>query len=420
MLDTIEDALASIRAGRMIIVVDDENRENEGDLVMAAEKVTPEAVNFMAGVGRGLICVPMTPERLDELMVSMMVQDNTAAHSTAFAVSVDLKLPGHTGISAHDRAMTILALADPETKPNDLARPGHIFPLRTVAGGVLRRAGHTEAAVDLARLAGLRPAGVICEIMNEDGSMARLPDLKVLAEARGLKIISISDLIDFRRRNEKLVERVADSMLPTQYGVFRAYAYEPLVGGREYIALVLGEIAAKKPVLVRVHSQCLTGDVFGSIRCDCGDQLTLALEMIVDEGAGVVLYIAEHEGRGVGLMHKLRAYNLQDNGSDTVEANVQLGFRPDLRDYGIGAQVLVDLGVVSMRLMTNNPDKYAGLNGYGLEIVERVPLQVPPKPENLHYLTTKRVKLGHVLNGLDAPNDEVLDARVVNGDDDDG
>ncbi|NOZ27558.1 MAG: bifunctional 3,4-dihydroxy-2-butanone-4-phosphate synthase/GTP cyclohydrolase II [Chloroflexi bacterium] len=397
-LATIEQALEELRAGRMIIVVDDEGRENEGDLVMAAEKVSPEAVNFMAAHGRGLICVALTGDRLDALRIPMMVPSdgNTSRFQTAFTVSVDARHGITTGISAPDRAITIRALVDPATRPEDLVMPGHVFPLRAREGGVLERAGHTEAAVDLARLAGLRPAGVICEILAEDGSMARMPDLEAFAAAHRLKIVRVADLIAYRRQHERWVRRVAQAHLPTRHGTFAILAYEEAATGACHLALVMGEVDDDRPVLVRVHSECLTGEVFGSQRCDCGPQLDLAMQRIGAEGRGVVLYLRQ-EGRGIGLCNKLHAYALQEQGMDTVEANEQLGFPPDLRDYSVGAQILLDLGVRELRLLTNNPRKVAGLAEYGLHVVERIPLVVQPTPENRFYLRTKREKLGHLL-----------------------
>jgi len=400
-LASIEEAIEDIRTGKFVIIVDDEDRENEGDLAMAAEKVTPEAINFMAKYGRGLICMPIIGERLDELRIPMMVGDNTSKHGTAFTVSIEAKHRVTTGISAYDRAATIKAVLDPNTKPEDLARPGHTFPLRARDGGVLVRAGHTEAIVDLARLAGLYPAGVICEILSEDGTMARLPQLKVMAEEHGIKIVAISDLIAYRRRHEKLVQRMAQANLPTSYGEFVAIAYKSTIDPDEHVALVKGDISGPEPVLVRVHSECLTGDVFHSLRCDCGDQIALAMQAIANEGRGVFLYMRQ-EGRGIGLHNKIRAYALQDQGLDTVEANESLGFPADLRDYGIGAQILADLGLKDIRLLTNNPKKVVGLEGYGLRVVETLPLLTTPHPFNIHYLETKQQKMGHLLRMEDA------------------
>ncbi len=396
---TIEEGVEEIRAGRILVVVDDEDRENEGDLVMAADKVNPEAVNFMAKYGRGLICMPMMGDRLDELQISMMVSDNTAPLGTAFTVSVDARRGVTTGTSAYDRAVTIRTLVDPATRPEDLTRPGHIFPLRAMPGGVLRRAGHTEAAVDLARLAGCSPAGVICEVLDEDGGMARVAELMALARAHSLAVITIKDLIEYRIQKEKLVRRAATTHLPTEYGDFSVIAYETTVDDRVPLALVLGEVAGDAPTLVRVHSECLTGDVFGSHRCDCGSQLHKALAIIRREGRGIFVYMRQ-EGRGIGLLNKLRAYELQDHGKDTVEANHALGFRADLRHYGIGAQILVDLGVKNLRILTNNPKKIVGIEGYGLRVVERVPLEVPATDANRRYLTTKRDKLGHIFSSF--------------------
>jgi 3,4-dihydroxy 2-butanone 4-phosphate synthase/GTP cyclohydrolase II len=392
----IEEAIEHFRQGRFVIIVDDEDRENEGDLAIAAEKVTPAAVNFMARYGRGLICLALTEERCDELDLPLMVQSNTSPFGTAFTVSIEARGKISTGISAADRAATILTAIDPATRPGDLLRPGHVFPLRARKGGVLKRAGQTEASVDLAALAGLTPAGVICEIMNDDGTMARVPDLVRVAAEHGLLMITVSDLISYRLRHETLVKKIAAPRLPTLYGEFRIHAYRSDLTGDENVALVMGEIDPEVPVLVRVHSQCLTGDIFGSARCDCGVQLEQALAKIAEEGHGVLLYLLQ-EGRGIGLMNKLLAYELQEQGHDTVEANERLGFRPDQRDYGIGAQILRDLGVRQMRLMTNNPSKYIALHGYGLEIVERVPLEVPPTEMSRAYLKTKREKLGHLL-----------------------
>jgi 3,4-dihydroxy 2-butanone 4-phosphate synthase/GTP cyclohydrolase II len=400
--DPIEEAIDEIRRGRIIIVVDDADRENEGDFVMAAEKVTPEAINFMATHGRGIICMPCTGERLDELRIPLMVGPRDGAREAAFAVSIDARGTTTTGTSAYDRAATIRAVCLSETQAEDIQMPGHVFPLRGQDGGVLKRAGHTEAALDLARLAGLFPAGVICEIMHPDGTMARLDELRRVSAKHGLLMVSIADLIEHRRKRERLVRKVAEATIPTIYGQFKANAYESLVDGRVHVAMALGEIGDGHGLLVRVHSECLTGDVFHSLRCDCGGQLEDALAKIGAEGRGVVLYIRGHEGRAIGLTHKLRAYQLQEAGKDTVEANVELGFRADPRDYGIGAQILYDMGVRSMRLLTNNPSKRAGLEGYGLSILERVPLETTPTTENLGYLKTKREKLGHLLERLDA------------------
>jgi 3,4-dihydroxy 2-butanone 4-phosphate synthase/GTP cyclohydrolase II len=398
---SIPEAIDEIRRGRIILVVDDADRENEGDFVMAAEKVTPDAINFMVTHGRGIVCVPCAAWRLDELGIQPMVAGVVGGHEAAFTVSIDHRRLTTTGTSAHDRAATIKAVADPSARAQDFRKPGHVFPLRAQEGGVLRRAGHTEAAVDLAVAAGLFPAGVICEVMHPDGTMARLPELVRVAEEHGLKLISIADLIAWRRQREVLVTRVAEATIPTEHGEWRSIAYESLVDGRTHVALVLGEIGDGREVLTRVHSECLTGDVFGSLRCDCGRQLDLAMAAIGKEGRGVVLYVRGHEGRAIGLTHKLRAYELQDRGHDTVEANIALGFAADQRDYGIGAQILVDLGIRTMRLLTNNPEKRAGLEGYGLSIVERIPLETEPTPENIGYLRAKREKLGHLLDGLE-------------------
>jgi len=396
-LATIPEAIEDIKAGKFVIVVDDEDRENEGDLVMAAEKVTPEAVNFMAKHGRGLICAPLTGQRLDELKIPMMVSNNTSKFTTGFSVSVEAREGTTTGISAADRARTVQVLIDPRTKPEDLLMPGHMFPLRAKEGGVLVRAGQTEAAIDLARLAGLYPAGVLCEIMNEDGTMARLPQLEVTARKFDLKIVSVADLIAYRRRHEKLVHRVAEARLPTKYGEFTAIAYKSDVDPDEHLALVMGDVTNSGPVLVRAHSECLTGDVFGSMRCDCGEQLDKAMEAIAEEGRGVVIYMRQ-EGRGIGFHNKIKAYALQDKGMDTVEANISLGFKADQRDYGIGAQIMADLGLHKIRLLTNNPKKRIGLESYGLEVVETVPIVCTPNPHNLRYLQTKKKKMGHMLD----------------------
>jgi 3,4-dihydroxy 2-butanone 4-phosphate synthase/GTP cyclohydrolase II len=394
----VENAIDAVARGEPVIVVDDANRENEGDLIMAAEKVTPEAMAFMIRHTSGVICMPLEGKRLDQLHLPMMVADNTTAYRTAFTVSVDAKRGTTTGISAADRCVTVHALIDSGTKPDDLARPGHIFPLRYREGGVLKRAGHTEATIDLARDAGCYPAGVLAEVVNDDGTMARLPELERFAARHDLQLISIADLIRYRRHREKLVRRVSEARIPTRHGVFTAYVFQSLLDGVEHMAFVRGEVAGKPDVLVRVHSECLTGDVFGSLRCDCGLQLDLALEQVAMADEGVVVYLRGHEGRGIGLGHKLRAYTLQDQGRDTVEANVELGFPVDSREYGIGSQILVDLGITTMRLMTNNPAKYGGIEGYGLEIVERVPLRAHPNEENIAYLLAKQEKLGHLLD----------------------
>lgn len=393
---TVEEAIARIRRGEQVIVVDDQDRENEGDLIIASDCVTPELINFMARNGRGLICVSLTAERCDELELPLMVEKNTSAHGTAFCVSVEAMKGTTTGISAHDRSATVKVLVDPATRPEDLQRPGHMFPLRALTGGVLKRAGHTEASVDLARLAGLTPSGVLCEVMDEDGQMARLPRLQEFAAEHKMGIITVADLIAYRLQTEHLVNRIAGPLLPTEYGPFRIYGYRNSITGEEHVALVMGEVDPDKPILVRVHSQCLTGDVFSSARCDCGVQLHHAMSQIAAEGSGVLLYLLQ-EGRGIGLFNKLRAYELQDAGEDTVEANLHLGFAADPRDYGTGAQILVDLGVRRLRLMTNNPKKYTALRGFGLEIVERVPLEVAPTDSSRAYLEAKKHKLGHLL-----------------------
>ena len=405
-LSKIEEAIDDIKNGKMVIVIDDEDRENEGDLTMAAEMVTPEAINFMATYGRGLICVPMLGDQLDRLNLPLMVSNNTASLSTAFTVSVDSLIGTTTGISASDRSDTIKALINEDTKPEDLGRPGHIFPLRYVDGGVLKRTGQTEASIDLCRLAGLEEAAVICEIMADDGNMARMPQLEDFAEQHDVKIVSVEDLIAYRRMHERLIERVAEARVPTEYGEFRAVSYSSVVDVQEHVAFVKGDIKDNEPALVRVHSECLTGDVFGSKRCDCGYQVQLALEAIEKYGSGVLLYMRQ-EGRGIGIHNKLKAYALQDEGYDTVEANVMLGFAPDPRQYGIGAQILADLGVQKMKLLTNNPTKRVGLEGFGLEGVERVPIIAPHTEENTKYMETKRERMGHILDPIeDVAGDE--------------
>lgn len=396
-VSNIEDAIEDIRAGKMVIIVDDEDRENEGDLALAAEKITPEIINFMATYGRGLICVPMLGPRLTQLRLPMMTQDNTARLGTAFTVSVDVLKGATTGISAHDRAATIRALIDPETHPQDLGKPGHIFPLRYTEGGVLKRAGQTEASVDLARLAGLYPAGVICEVMADDGTMARMPTLEKFSQRHDIKIVTVADIITYRREHERLIERAAEARVPTEYGEFMAVSYRSIVDPNEHIALVKGKINADEPTVVRVHSECLTGDVFRSVRCDCGDQMGLALQTIQNYPNGVFLYMRQ-EGRGIGLHNKLKAYALQDDGLDTVDANIALGFSPDPRQYGVGAQILIDLGVKKMRLLTNNPQKRVGLEAFGLEIIEQVPIIASITDENRKYLETKRTRMGHLLD----------------------
>ncbi len=393
----ITEAIADIKAGKFVIAVDDEDRENEGDFIMAAEKVTAEAINFMAKYGRGLICMPMTGERLDQLRIPLMTSSNTSHFGTAFTVSVEARYGTSTGISAADRAKTVQTLVNPNTRPEDITMPGHMFPLRARDGGVLVRAGQTEATVDLARLAGLQPAGVCCEIMNDDGTMARMPQLEVLSQKLGIKIISVADLIAYRRRHEKLVHRVAEAKIPTKFAEFTAIAYKSDVDPQEHLALILGDISTDKPVLVRAHSECLTGDVFRSMRCDCGTQLDTAMEMIAREGCGVIIYLRQ-EGRGIGLHNKIRAYALQEKGLDTVEANISLGFPADKRDYGIGAQIMADLGLREIRLLTNNPRKVIGLESYGLKVVETLPIECPPNEHNLFYLQTKKNKMGHKLD----------------------
>jgi 3,4-dihydroxy 2-butanone 4-phosphate synthase / GTP cyclohydrolase II len=395
-LSTIPEALLDLKNGKFLIIVDNEDRENEGDLAIAAEKVTPDSINFMSKYGRGLICLPLTGQRLDELGIPMMVNKNTSRFTTAFTVSVEAKHKVSTGISAADRAQTVRTVIDPNTRPSDLVYPGHMFPLRAKEGGVLVRAGHTEAIIDLARLSGLYPSGVICEILNDDGTMARLPELTVMAEKFGIKIISVSDLIAYRSRHEKLVHRVATAKLPTKYGEFTAIAYKSDVDPAEHIALVMGDVSTPEPVLARVHSECATGDIFGSLRCDCGEQLALALKSIAKEGRGVLIYMRQ-EGRGIGFHNKIKAYALQDEGLDTVEANESLGFAPDLRDYGVGAQIMTDLGIHELRFMTNNPKKIISLEGHGLKVVQTVPIVIPPNPHNRRYLETKQNKMGHML-----------------------
>ena len=394
----VEQAIKAVKEGRLIIITDDEDRENEGDLMVAAEKVTPDIINFMAKYGRGLICLPLTKKRLKELALPLMVVDNTASFKTAFTISIDAKKGVTTGISANDRSHTIQVAIDAKTKPSDLARPGHIFPLEANDGGVLERAGQTEASIDVARMAGLKHAAVICEIMNEDGTMARLPQLEKYSQTYDIPILTIADLIKYRMKTECLVQKIEEIPLPTKYGEFRLNIFEDTIHRENHIALVKGKIEKDDSSLVRVHSQCLTGDIFGSSRCDCGDQLHQAMEMVEKEGKGVILYIINQEGRGIGLVNKIKAYAMQDKGLDTVEANQHLGFKPDQRDYGIGAQILVSLGVNKLRLITNNPRKFIGLSGYGLEIIERVPLEIPPGKSNIDYLRTKKEKMGHILD----------------------
>ena len=404
-LSKIEDAVNDIKQGKMVIIVDDEDRENEGDLTMAAEKITPEAINFMATFGKGLICVPMLGEDLEHLNLPLMVPQNTAPLSTAFTVSVDYLRGTSTGISAHDRSATIKSLIDPDTKPEDLGRPGHIFPLKYMDGGVLKRTGQTEASVDICRIAGLKEAAVICEIVADNGEMARMPDLEIFAKTHDIKIITVADLIKYRRTHEKLIERIAEAKIPTPYGDFRIVSYSSMVDKADHIALIKGEIDSSKPLLVRVHSECLTGDVFGSNKCDCGDQVEIAMEQISLEGSGVLLYMRQ-EGRGIGIHNKIKAYALQEQGYDTVDANVQLGFPPDPRQYGIGAQILEDLGVRKMRLITNNPTKRVGLEGFNLEITETIPIIAKYRKENIDYMDTKRTRMGHLLDSEDLVVDE--------------
>ena len=399
-LATIPEAIKDIKAGKFVIVVDDEDRENEGDLVIAAEKVTDESINFMATHGRGLICMPVTGERLDALRIPMMASNNTSKFTTPFSMAVEAREGTTTGISAADRAKTVQVMVDPNTKPEDILMPGHMFPLRARDGGVLVRAGQTEATVDLARMAGLTPAGVLCEIMNEDGTMARMPQLEVYAKKHGLKIISVADLIAYRYRHERLVQKVAEAKLPTPFGDFKVIAYKSNTDPDEHLAMVMGDVATDEPVLVRVHSQCLTGDVFHSLRCDCGEQIEMSMKKIAEEGRGVVLYMRQ-EGRGIGIHNKIKAYALQDEGMDTVEANLSLGFKADLRDYGVGSQILADLGIHRMRLMTNNPKKISGLSSYGLEVVEQLPITAEPNRHNRRYLKTKQKKMGHIMEVQD-------------------
>jgi 3,4-dihydroxy 2-butanone 4-phosphate synthase/GTP cyclohydrolase II len=394
---SVEEAVKTVKAGKLIIIVDDEDRENEGDLMVAAEKVTPDIINFMAKHGRGLVCLSLTRERARQLELPPMVMDNTAQFQTAFTISIDAKEGTTTGISAFDRATTILTAIAPETKPSDLARPGHIFPLEAVEGGVLTRAGQTEASVDIARLAGLDATGVICEIMNDDGTMSRMSDLETFSQTYDIPIVTIADLIQYRMRHEILIQKIEEADLPTRYGHFKIMVYKDAIRGEQHVALVKGDLNKDEPTLVRAHSQCLTGDTLGSIRCDCGDQLNRSMEMIEKAGKGVILYILNHEGRGIGLANKIKAYAIQDQGVDTVEANERLGFKPDHRDYGLGAQILVSLGVNKLRLITNNPRKFIGLAGYGLEIIDRIPLEIPPNQANRRYLKTKKDKMGHIL-----------------------